>query len=75
MKQNSRMVRTSLLALGSAVLVSASLTLAVAPSNTFVMQRAGEMVTLDPQQVFDSNAVAVVNNVYDTHFEFGYMLS
>jgi peptide/nickel transport system substrate-binding protein len=64
--KHPKAVRNSLLALGSAVLVSAGLSLAVAPSNTFVMQRAGEMVTLDPQQVFDSNAVAVVNNVYDT---------
>jgi peptide/nickel transport system substrate-binding protein len=64
--KHPKAVRNSLLALGSAVLVSAGLTLAVAPSNTLVMQRAGEMVTLDPQQVFDSNAVAVVNNVYDT---------
>lgn len=66
MKHKSKMVRNSLLALGSVALLSAGLTLAVAPANTLVIQRAGEMVTMDPQQVFDSNATSVVNNVYDT---------
>jgi peptide/nickel transport system substrate-binding protein len=65
MKQHSRLVRNSLLALGSAALLSAGLTLAVAPANTLVIQWSGEMVTLDPQQAFDNNGMEVLNNVYD----------
>jgi peptide/nickel transport system substrate-binding protein len=64
--KNSRMVRNSLLTLAAAGLVSAGLTLAVAPANTLVIQWSGEMVTLDPQQAFDTNGSEVLNNVYDT---------
>jgi peptide/nickel transport system substrate-binding protein len=64
--KNSRMVRNSLLTLAAAGLVSAGLTLAVAPSNTLVIQWSGEMVTLDPHQAFDTNGSEVLNNVYDT---------
>jgi peptide/nickel transport system substrate-binding protein len=66
MKQHSRIVRNSFLTLGSAALLSAGLTLAVAPSNALVIQWAGEMVTLDPQQAFDNNGSDVLTNVYDT---------
>jgi peptide/nickel transport system substrate-binding protein len=59
-------VRNTVLALGSAALLSAGLTLAVAPSNTLVAQFSGEMVTLDPQQAFDTNGSEVLTNVYDT---------
>jgi peptide/nickel transport system substrate-binding protein len=64
--KNSKVVRNSFLTLGSAALLSAGLTLAVAPSNTLVIQWAGEMVTLDPQQAFDNNGSDVLTNVYDT---------
>jgi peptide/nickel transport system substrate-binding protein len=64
--KHSKMVRNSLLTLAAAGLVSAGLTLAVAPANTLVIQWAGEMVTLDPQQAFDTNGSEVLNNVYDT---------
>ncbi len=66
MTQHSKQVRNSLLALGSVALLSAGLTLAVAPSNMLVAQLSGEMVTLDPQQAFDTNGTEVLNNVYDT---------
>jgi peptide/nickel transport system substrate-binding protein len=66
MKQHSSKVRNSLLALGLVALVSAGLTLAVAPANTLAIQWAGEMNTLDPQQAFDTNGANVLNNVYDT---------
>ena len=64
--KHSKSVRNSLLALGSAALVSAGLTLAVATANTLVAQFSGEMVTLDPQQAFDTNGSEVLTNVYDT---------
>jgi peptide/nickel transport system substrate-binding protein len=64
MKQLSKSVRNSLLALGSAALLG--LGLAIAPTNTLVIQWSGEMVTLDPQQAFDTNGSEVLNNIYDT---------
>jgi peptide/nickel transport system substrate-binding protein len=64
--KHPKAVRNSLLALGSTALLSAGLTLAVAPSNTLVIQASGEMVTLDPQQAFDTNGSEVLGNVYDT---------
>ncbi len=64
--KHPKSVRNSLFALGSAALLSAGLTLAVAPANTLVIQWSGEMVTLDPQQAFDNNGSEVLNNVYDT---------
>ncbi len=64
MKQHSKSVRNSLLALGSAALFGVGL--AIAPTNTLVIQWSGEMVTLDPQQAFDTNGSEVLNNIYDT---------
>jgi peptide/nickel transport system substrate-binding protein len=68
--KHPKAVRNSVLALGSAALLSAGLTLAVAPTNTLVVQASGEMVTLDPQQAFDTNGTEVLNNVYDTLLTF-----
>jgi peptide/nickel transport system substrate-binding protein len=64
--KHPKAVRNSLLALGSAALLSAGFTLAVAPANTLAIQWTGEMATLDPQQAFDTNGTGVLNNVYDT---------
>jgi peptide/nickel transport system substrate-binding protein len=70
MKQQSRTLRNSFLRLAAAGLIGAGLSLAVVASNTLVILSAGEMVTLDPHQAFDTNGSSALNNVYDTLITF-----
>ncbi len=45
-------------------------TLAVAPSNTFVIQNGGIIATLEPHQAYDGTGVGAIINTYETLIDF-----
>jgi peptide/nickel transport system substrate-binding protein len=63
MKKNAHKTAGLAFIAGTALLATAS---AVTPANTLVIQRAGEIESLDPHQAFDKNNTEIINNVYDT---------
>ncbi len=63
MKIYSRTTAGLVLIAGTALLATA---FAVTAANTLVIQRAGEIESLDPHQAFDLNNTAIINNIYDT---------